>query len=43
MFDEDLYEDMDSDDEDNYQTSWSIEDKISIVESSDNRISGDAL
>ena len=43
MFDEDLYEDMDSDDEDNYQTSWSSEDKISVVERSDNRISGDAL
>jgi|LauGreDrversion4_2_1035121.scaffolds.fasta_scaffold355464_1 hypothetical protein len=43
MFDEDLYEDMDSDDEDNYQTSWSSEDKISVVERNDNRISGDAL
>ena len=43
MFDEDLYEDMDSDDEGNYQTSWSGEDSMSVIERDDNRISVNAL
>jgi hypothetical protein len=43
MFNEEDYDEMDSDDEENYKTSWSSEHQMSIVESTDNRISDDAL
>jgi len=44
MFDEEQYEDMDSDDdEENYQASWSGEEGMSVIEGNDQRISLNAF
>jgi hypothetical protein len=43
LFDEDLELVMDSDDEENYQTTWSDEKDMPYIEVSQNRKSGDNL
>jgi hypothetical protein len=42
MFNDDEYDGMDSDDEENYHTSWSSEHQMSVIEH-ENRVSEDAL